>query len=668
MQGMSPSPTTRLVRTCPLLLCAGLLAQAVGLELRPHGKPGPDPDHPPFVFERNGVFQIPWGAGGYRWPEQLFWEDMSQVDDKYLEMVRSTDEVETQGKVPVMGSVAWGYEYQAAIGGDSAHGLSDMRREEGWRQYGTWLSARKDKYFAQDWEGKIIYPYAGYVTPLMPLDPEDWPAGIPYATFGDFAGERLGRLANRIRLRGMFAADFVVGLYGSNHDFHPRVIDDFEKWSGLDVPGTTVKERADLIKARHWSRYNDFKGDRMARFYTRMAETIRSAGREPLVGGQILPHAASVRGTGNDFRLYARMLPPKNWFFQVELQSDGGRPVPKYWEASSNMGGHAARAPMFPLGAHMDAYAGEFWGAVRGGGHDDAWGRRYMKHAWLSVGWTHVANLDGSVRRAPQAFQRGYWDAGGVDTPIVALVRDHIPRHPFGPAFYYSTDLERQSEGTGNPNFYYWFEPKAVAWRLQGIPSGYFVSDTALDGLARDTANWPSGWMVYVDNLGKTKLTDAERKRLEKIAPILTEDQILDSCPLSFTGDSLGGFGFIDQNGSVIVLVSNASSRKVEGRLNFNRVIDSVYQIRELLGPVDTRLRVVGGRARFGLTLEGRETRIFEIPGLRERSRRHLTGPGRPLPPLPPAAGIRRPAGGRVDVLGRRHMVGPSLFWSAPEP
>lgn len=668
MQGMPHPRTPLLAPSCLILICAGPLVSAFGAGLRPHGKPGPDPDHPPFVFERNGVFQIPWGAGGYRWPEQLFWEDMSQVDDKFLEMVQSTDGVESQGKVPVMGSVAWGYEYKAAIGGDSALGFGDMSREEGWRRWGTWLTARKDKYFAQDWEGKIYYPHAGYVTPLMPLDPEDWPAGIQDATFGDFAGERLGRLANRIRLRGMFAADFVVGLYGSNHDFHPRVIDDFERWSGLDVPGTTVKERADLIKARHWSRYNDFKSDRMARFYTRMAETIRSAGREPLVGGQILPHAASVRGTGNDFRLYARMLPPKNWFFQVELQSDGGRPVPKYWEASSNMGGHAARAPMFPLGAHMDAYAGEFWGAVRGGGHDDAWGRRYMKHAWLSVGWTHVANLDGSVRRAPLSFQRGYWDVGGIDTPIVALVRDHIPRHPFGPALYYSADLERQSEGTGNPNFYYWFEPKAVAWRLQGIPSGYFVSDTALDGLARDTANWPSGWMVYVDNLGKTKLTDAERDRLERIAPILTEAQVRDSCPLSFTGDSLGGFGFIDHNGSVIVLVSNASSRKVEGSLDFNRVVDSVYQIRELLGPVDTRLRVTGGRASFGLTVEGRETRIFEIPGLRERGKQHRIGPGRPLPPLPSTSGIQRPAGARVDVLGRRSLVGPSLFWTAPEP
>lgn len=668
MQGMPKPPTHSPARAIALLLATGVLIPAMGWDLPPHARPGPDPDHPPFVSEPNGVFQMPWGGGGYRWPEQLFWEDMSQVNNKHLEMLQSSDAVEAQGKVPMMSSVAWGYEYQAAIGGDSANGLADMRREEGWRAYGTWLSARKEKYFAQDWEGKIFYPYAGYVTPMMPLDKEDWPAGIENATFGDFAGEKLGKLANRIRLRGMFAADFVVGLYGGNHDFHPRVIDDFERWAGVDVPGTTVKERADVIKARHWSRYNDFKCDRMARFYTRMAETIRSSGREPMVGGQILPHAASVRGTGNDFRIYARMLPPKNWFFQVETQSDAGRPVPQYWVASSGMGGHAARAPMMALGAHMDAYAQAFWDAVKGGGHDETWARRYMKHAWLSVGWTHVANLDGSVRRAPQAFQRGYWDIGGIDTPIVALVRQHVPRHPFGPAFYYSTDLERQSEGTGNPNFYFWFEPKLGAWRPKGIPSGYFVSDTALAGLARDTANWPSGWFVYVDNLGYTRLADSERKRLEAIAPILTEEDYRDSCPLSFTGDSLGGFAFIDQKGSVIVLVSNASSRKVAGSLEFARVVDSVYQIRELLGTVDTRLRVAGGKASFRLSLEGRETRVFEIPGLRERGKQHRILPGRPLPPLPSTSAIRRPEGARVDALGRRSLTGPGWIWNAQEP
>lgn len=662
-------PTSRRFRSASIgLLAFPLLPQAWGAGLTSPSKPGPDADRPPFVFERNGVFGIPWGAGNYTWPEQLFWEHKSQIRDKRQEMLDATAGIEGDGRVPVMSCVAWGYEYRAAIGGDASQGLQDMSRQEGWQQYGEWLQPRKDKYFALDWDGNVFYPSAGYVTPLMPLDAVDWPAGIPSATFGDFAGDRLGRLANHLNIRGFFAADFVVGLYGGNHDFHPRVLDDFESWSGIDLPGSTVKQRAEALKTRHWSRWNDFKSERMARFYARAAETIRASGREPLVGGQILPHAALVRSTGNDFRTYLKWLPARNWFFQVELQSDDGRPVPEYWTASTNMGGHAARVPMMGLGAHMDAYAPAFSAALKGQGKDEAWGRLYMKHAWLSVGWTHVANLDGSVRRATVSFQRGYWDAGGVDTPIVALLRERVPRHPFGPAFYYSTDLERQSEGSGNPGFYYWFEPRVQGWRAEGVPSGYFVSDTALAGLEADTANWPSGWLVYVDNLGFTRLSAQERARLERIAPIVDETSLRETSPLFFTGDSLGGFGFVDQTGSVMVVVSNGSHSRRTGSIEFRRVVDSTYQLREHLGATDTRLTVRGGEASFRITLAPRETRVFEIPGLRERSKVGRMSPGRPLPPLAVPAGILRPQGLRLDALGRRSLEGPGVHWSAPEP
>lgn len=501
---------------------------------------------------------------------------------------------------------------------------------------------------------------------MMPLDEEDWPAGIDSATFGDWAGVKLGTLANEIHSRGFMAADFVVGLYGGNHDFHPRVVDAFERWAGATVPGTTVKERADVIKARYWSRYNDYKSHLFARFYARAAETIRAAGREPLVGGQILSHAASVRGTGNDFRIYLRHLPAKNWFFVVELQSDEGRPVPPYWERSTGIGGHVARVPDFHFGAIMDAYSSSFWNAVTNAGKDTLWARRYLKHTWLSVGWTHAARTDGSVRRAPEAMQRSYWDVGGVDTTIVALMRSHIPRHPFGPAFYYSTDLERQSEGTGNPNFYYWFEPKAVSWMHQGVPAGYYVSDTALANLT--AANRPSGWFVYVDNLGKTHLKPEEKARLEAIAPILDVKDIPDSCPVSFQGDSLGGYGFIDQRGSVIVLVSNSAETRTEGTMRFSKVENGSYLVRDLLSGTTTTLTIKGNRGQLPLVVEPRDTRVFEIEALRELGRKDLvpwTGPE--FHPKAPAT-ILRPDGIRLDALGRRALQGPKLLWTAPEP
>jgi hypothetical protein len=647
-----------------VLVCA---FAATALELPHPTTPGPNADFPPFMTEQNGVSDIPWGAGNYTWGQQLFWEGIPDLNNHHLqEMINGAVGMEAQGKVPIMSCVAWGYEYTAATGGDSAHGFGDKSRDSGWAQWGSWLKARKDKYFAQDWEGKIIYPHAGYVTPMMPLDSADWPPGIVNATFGDFAGWKIGTLANRIHSRGFYAADFVVGLYGGNHDFHPRVLDDFERWAGVDIPGATVTERAEVIRKSYWSLYSDFKSDRFARFYARAAETIRAAGREPLVGGQILPHAASVRGTGNDFRIYLKHLPAKNWYFSVELQSDEGRPVPLYWNASTNMGGHAARAPQFPMGAHMDAWQSNFNNAVKNAGKDTGWARKYLKHAWLSVGWTHVANTDGTVRRAPMAFNRAYWDAGVVDTPIVALVRKHIPRHPFGPAFYYSTDLERQSEGTGNPNFYYWFEPKTVGWRLAGVPGGYFVSDSSLSNLKPE--NRPSGWFVYVDNLGKTRLKDDERARLEAIAPILTESDIRDSCPVSFEGDSLGGFAYIDQFGSVIVVVSNAGEKPVEGNIHFAKVENGFYRITELLANRSQLLPIVAHKGIWPISMAGRDSRVFKIDGLRELGRKELVPWNGPVEVPPFSPGVLRPDGKRLDILGRRFWDGPRVIWTAPVP
>ncbi|MBK9578882.1 MAG: hypothetical protein IPK50_13445 [Fibrobacterota bacterium] len=643
-----------------LLFLAGTIA---GLDLPHPTKSGADADFVPFVMEKNGICAIPWGAGNYRWPEQLFWESMSQIGKEGHVMRSLGDGMDKDGQTPVMSSVAWGYEYKAAIGGDSAAKLGDMRLVDGWKQYGEWITARQH-YLALDWEGKIFYPYAGYITPMMPLDKADWPEGIDSATFGDWAGLKLGRLANEIHSRGFMAADFVVGLYGGNHDFHPRVIDAFERWAGVKVPGTTVKERADVIKAKHWSRYNDYKSELFARFYARAAETIRSAGREPLVGGQILPHAASVRGTGNDFRIYLKHLPARNWYFFVELQSDGGRPVADYWERSTQMGGHAARAPEFPLGAIMDADMNSFWDAVKGAKKDGDWGRAYLKHVWLSVGWTHVAKSDGSVRRAPMGMQRSYWDLGGVDTPIVALMRNHIPRHPFGPAFYYSTDLERQSENTGNPNFYYWFEPNAEAWMLRGAPVGYYVSDTALAKLKPE--NRPSGWFVYVDNLGKTKLSAVERAKLEAIAPILDIKDFANSCPVSFSGDSLGGYGFIDQNGSVIVLSSNRSEKDVEGAIRFTKVEDGYYRVHDLLTGDTARMVVTDNKGHFPMTWKARDTRVLEIPGLREKGRR-LPSDGYPGGYLRFLPGILRTDGKRIDAIGRHFSTGPQFIWSVED-
>jgi len=620
----------------------------------------PDCDHPPFVTDHNGVFHVSWG-GGFTAPEQLFWENLPDIKTSLLQMQQSADDDLADGKMPVMSVVSWGWEYIAASGGDSALGISDYSKKPGWKQWGEWVTANKDQYLARDWDGNIFYPGAGYITPLMPMDSADQPAGMTDANFGDWAGERFGKMAKAIHCRGFMAADFWVGLYGGNHDFHPRVINDFEKWAGVTVPGFTIKERADYIKAHYWPQMLDYRADRYAHLYAKAAETIRAAGNEPLVGGQILPDAPMVRGTGNDFRIYLKYLPAKNWYFQVELQSDDGRPVVPYFATSARMGIFASREPDFRLGSHMDADLSSFWDAVHGAKQSDAWGFKYLKHHWLSVGFSHVLNRDGSVRRSTYAFLRGYWDVGKTDSVVMDLIYSHIPRHPFGPAIYYSSDLERQSESTGNPNFYWWVTPRSEGWLHDGMPVGYYAADVALDKITE--VNKPSGWFVYVDNLGFTSLKDTERAKLETIAPIVDETNFKQTSPMYFEGDSLGGYAFIDQNGSVIVLVSNSDTNAVNGSVVFNKVENGSYTMTDLIAGTQTSLAITSNGIKVPLKIAGRETMVFEIPNLRQQGRAGLDYTAT-LPVKKTEFAPTNTSPTLHDALGRKAQNDSRVYWS----
>lgn len=666
---------SRILRKVPLL--ALVIAPTTSpLDLPGPVRKGPDADFPPFVTERNGVFSTPWGASNYQWPQKMFWEHIPEVDQKLSDMLSGAAGIESEGRAPLMGAVAWGFEYTAAIGGDSTRGWLDMSRVPGWQQWGEWVRDRKDKYVSRNYNGEDNFPHAGYITPLMPLDSADWPPGIPEATYGDWAGWKLGTLANKIHARGFFAADFIVGLYGSHVDFHDRVIDDFSKWSGYDIPPGETFQRRQAMLGEAWPKWHDFKCHRYGRFYARAAETIRQSGREPLVGGQMLPGVAIARHLGNDFRIYQRHLPAKNWYFQIELQSDGDRPVPPYWSAATNLGTHAGRAPDFPFGAHMDADQEEFWTSVRNSQRkDETWGRRYLRHAWLSVGWTHVAKTDGSVTRAARAFQRGYWDGGAVDTLVVNLVRSHIPRHPFGPAFYYSTDMEAQCERVLDAGFAYLYEPHILSIRNAGVPAGYFVSDSSLPNL--DSANYPSGWFFDVQaGDGRARLSAQERQKLTRIAPIILPSQVADSCPLFFQGDSIGGYGFIDQDGRVVVVVSNASEKDVRGAVRFARIdSNGTYRVEDLLTKEESALVIAESKGSIPLEIAARDTRVFAIDGLRERGKRRLIPwTGAEYRPPPPAArknaspSVLRPEGSRMDAMGRRSAEGPGVIWNAPVP
>jgi hypothetical protein len=590
-------------------------------------------DLPPFQTENNGAMQQAWGGGGW-WPQQLFWEKADFYKSSWNDIVTDADGRNSGGVAASLGLVSWGFDLVLGNGGDAANGIADYSGKPEYKAYADWMNPRAADYFAQDAKGTVAYPREGYISFGMPMLPADISNGAASQTYGEWAGERIGRLALDIHCRGVFGADGFIGL-NYYTDWHPRLIDAFEKWSGIAVPGKTVAERHDYIVANCPSKWYDFWAHGQASFFCTAGKVILAGGREPLVGGQYPNIPALARFFGDDPLIWQQHLDPKYLLFYVENQSAGDRDTPPMWTAVSSLGATACRSPQVAIGAFNDAAIQDFWGAVTRAGWSEADGWKYLKHAWLSSAWVHIANVDGSVRRAAKMFCRSFWDAGGVDMDVVLTYLTHIPRHPFGPAFYYSTEIERSFEvppppNTDTPNYYYqhWYILDNIAvpssdpvnfphtGATQGMNLGYWVGDSVdLSKLA--AADIPSAWLVY--NLDR--LPAAEKARLQALAPVIdprvNPTAVLAACPVRAKGTGLNCLAFVDQNGSVMVMVSNLASTATSGSLEFTNVGNGTFACNGLLGTPSGTLTVKSNAGSLPITVEERDTIVFEIPGLK---------------------------------------------------
>jgi hypothetical protein len=619
-------------------------------------------DRPVFLYERNGVMGQPWGAAGNSWPEQLFWNNVPANNNHHLqEMKNAAKGIESDGRVPQLGSVAWGYEYRAATGGDtsSISPLPDMSKVGGWKQWGEWMKDPNHvKYHSTNWYGSTE---PGYVTPIMPMDPADWPSewvappnwispkewvdNKPVSTisYGQWIGNRLSQLALWTDNRGIYCADYVVGLtWGDAIDYNERVVDNFAAWAGVEIPQGTISQRANYIQYNYKSDWFDYKCARFAEFYCSMGQNLLDNGKTPLIGGQTL---GLTRDSGNDFRIYIQgkngsmTLPGRYWFFNLELQSDDLRTPHLNWESSIRMGVLASREPDMQLGAQLNAFGGQgsFDNALKNAGRDKAWGQNHITQQWLSVGWTHILDRNGLVRRAPMSFMRSYWDAGKTPNEEFELLLKYIPRKPFGPALYYSVAIERQFEkghGKYSNSWYMCFEkflrelsPIQHATRqgsLRGAFSGFYVSDASIDHLK--PADYPAAWIVYDSD----SLPDDERIKLEAIAPIIDPDKSLSNaakqlfplCPVYIeqdTSECLNGLAFVDQNKSVIILVSNSKEKDAKGTLVFQHVSNGTFNCKGIIGLPDTALTITDSTGSIQINLPPRSNGVYEIPGLKWR-------------------------------------------------
>ena len=580
-------------------------------------------DRPPFLMQSNGGFNPAWGAGGW-WPEVLFWPSVSKFKDQLTEILAAADSIESSGTPPTIGLVSWGFDLEAANGGSTTDGIADYSQKGGFIQYAGWEKPRAADYFALNEQGQVAYPNQGYISMGMPMTDAD--AEFAGQLFGQWAGKRVGQLALDIHCRGLTGADGFIGLNYFT-DWHPRLIAAFEKWSGLTVPAGTTADRRTWILSNHGNEWWDFQAHNQSSFYATFGKTLLDAGKTPRVGGQWPSYPAFARFTGNDPRIWAQHLDPSLMLFYVEIESAGDRDTPPEWTAVACLGATACRTPEVPIGAFLDASIQDYWDAVSRAGltKDEGW--KFLKHEWLSAAWTHLANRDGSVRRAAQVLVRSFWDAGDVDPDVVQAYLAHIPKHPFGPAIYYSVPIERAWERIA-PGYTYnqqsavvnslkTASSKDVSFGvLQGLNVGYWVSDAAnLDGLP--AANKPSAWVVFDSD----KLPSAEKTALQAIAPVLDPAKdataILSAGPIRATGSGLSCLAFVDQNGSVMVMVSNINNDASQGTLQFKNVGNGTFACNGLLGTPNATLQITGNTGSIPITVAGRDSLVFEIPKLK---------------------------------------------------
>lgn len=611
-------------------------------------------DRPVLQGENNGAYGQPWGAAGMQWPKQLFWGNVGQISSKLYEMRLSAEGEEKSGRAPVLGCVAWGFEYEAALGSST---VADNSQEGGWKEWGIWMK-NHPKYFSTNWNGVVEQ---GYITPMMPMDAADWPVEwtapsgwvapsgwidnkpVTTISYAQWIGVRLAQVAWHTGSRGLMCADYVVDLeWGDAIDYNPRIIDDFAAWAGVTVPAGDVPTRADYVQNNYKSLWWDYKCTRFAEFYGSFGRSMLANGKVPQVGGQTF--ILHKRGAGLDPRIQTQSssgLPGKYWFFNVEMQADSLRPPKPYWVSGIGMGATAAREPDMRFGAHMDAVGGqgEYGRSVSNAGKSAEWGDKHITQQWLSVGWAHHVTRAGKVERAVMYFLRSYWDAGATPVPEMTLILEHIPRHPFGPAFYYSVAIERSFEtGNGKYGNSSWIcldklnreilpvKPGSRSGNARGLCLGYYVSDVGIDHLA--AADRPSAWIVYDSD----RLPAAEKTKLQAMAPIYDIDagrtdasgtkakELLDIGPIHFAQESdqcINGLAFVDQNDSVIVMISNTLETAGTATMVFSNVSNGSFTCKGLLGATDVSLAISNKTGSVPIKLAARETIVYEIPGLK---------------------------------------------------
>ncbi len=508
------------------------------------------------------------------------------------------------GVVPVGTAQRWEDTFEASqpasqfpnepswIAGDRANGGSPLTNLPEYQAWVAWVKARPSlQAIASDGGpmGQDFRPWGGtwgQISPEMPLAPADCPTGMSACTYGDWWANRWAQTSQLSGAYGIALSDFGNSLPSQPswlQDFNPAIVAAFAKQAGVTIPAGTVAQQSAYIVANYYPQWNDFIANGYAAFYNALATRITAAtGQQALVVAGGFDWPGSCRNWGVDTRMMAAQNGLANHLLVVwdSISIEADRNGDDIVEGIAGSVINAAREPNIRNGNYLSANDSNFWAAVAqfnptlDAADQQEWGLKQLKRQWLEFAWAHIADRNGNVRRALAFAWRDHWDAGTVDAATTNLIQTITPTRPFGFALYYSTAVERAIEpSVPSKNDAYLNAAQLLAFR-QAIPVNYYVSDAALPKINASSA--PSAWIV----LGAGNyLPPAELASLQKIAPVFTsvaQAQAFTGAPLSFTG-GLTGTGFRDQNGRLIITVTNPSTAANAGTINGSIVLRGLY-------------------------------------------------------------------------------------------
>ena len=542
-------------------------------------------------------YDVVENIGGVR-ARLLFWqEDQDFGDPDWLEENRQDmQELQSEGIRPLTSIFRWPPAFYESRP-ESDNFRSEWPAHQAWYEY---LDARRDLMMRQA-DGSTISGGGGvfgYINPTMPLPEEDWPDYVEEGPYYDYEWEasRIASFAEASGVRGVGLADGAdmmpqCGAGAINCDFNPRIIDDFEEWAGISVPGSSISERASYIKSNHFQKWVDYWTRAYALFQQAVVDSIEArTGEDAFVQTQA-PHSGKPsdhRLRGYDSRVIMEGLEPDEFLQTVQVWLFGDRA----WGISRVplLGAYHARQPNLVRGAMMPTYSDLpiqhpeslpnvnadrfFWGRTVGvdgflsgdlssDDYTDAelteMGKKRMREMWTYLGWTHLANTEGTVERAIEYVTGGGHSEARPGETVPQEVWDAFqeirPAAPYGPAGYYSVPIEKSFEENMNA---YHFSSELVEFVEDGSATPlYYVSDLTLGDL--DSESEPTSWVIPEAD----RLSGEERSQLEAIAPIYdpaNEEGSLAS-PYRFEGDATGS-AFVDQDGNVIVVASRRSMDK----------------------------------------------------------------------------------------------------------